>query len=252
MDMTPFWSYRWRAALTHLSVSVLIALISLALVFKVWYPSPLDQALDVRHIYFLVLAVDVTLGPVITFIIFNVRKPRKELVRDLAVIVAVQLAALVYGQWTIAQGRPAWLVFNADRFDLTQASDIDTRHQAQAVPAYRHAPWTGPRWVASVNPSDPAKRNQLILESAGGGPDLPQRIDLFVPLASQKAAMLAKALPLAKLDQFNSPERIKQVLAQWPQADAWLPLMARVHPMTVLIQRSTGQPLAVVDLRPWA
>jgi hypothetical protein len=251
MDMTPFWSYRWRAALTHLGVSVLIALISLALVFKVWYPAPLDQALDVRHIYFLVLAVDVTLGPVITFIIFNPGKGRRKLIFDLAVIIVVQLAALVYGQWTIAQGRPAWLVFNIDRFDLTQASDIDTRYQAQAAPTYRHAPWTGPRWVASVDPADPKKRNQLVLESAGGGPDLPQHIDLFAPLISQKAAMLAKAFPLAKLNQFNPPERVKKVLSRWPQADAWLPLMARVRPMTVLIQRSTGQPLAVVDLRPW-
>lgn len=249
--MTPFWSYRWRAALTHLSASVLVALISLALVFKVWYPAPLDRALDVRHIYFLVLAVDVTLGPLITFIIFDSRKKRRELALDMAVILAVQLAALAYGQWTIGQGRPAWLVFNADRFDLTQAADIDTRYQAQAAPAYRHAPWTGPRWVASVNSADPAKRDQLIMESVGGGPDLPQRIDLFVPLASQKAALLARAFPLEKLDQFNPPGQVKKALAPWPQADAWLPLMARAQPMTVLIQRSTGQPLAVVDLRPW-
>jgi len=249
--MTLFWSYRWRAALTHLSVSVLVALVSLALVFKVWYPAPLDQALDVRHIYFLVLTVDVVLGPVITFIIFNPTKGSKKLIGDLAVIIAVQLVALVYGQWTIAQGRPAWLVFNADRFDLTQASDIDVRYRAQAAPAYRYAPWTGPHWVASIDPSDPTKRNQLILESAGGGSDLPQRIDLFVPLASQKTALLSRAFPLDKLNQFNPPEQVKKVLARWPQADAWLPLMARVQPMTVLIQRSTGQPLAIVNLHPW-
>jgi hypothetical protein len=249
--MAFFGFYRWRAALVHLSVSLLVALISLALVFKVWYPAPLDRALDVRHIYFLVLAVDVTLGPIIMFIIFNPGKGYRKLIFDIAIIIAVQLAALVYGQWTIAQGRPAWLVFNADRFDLTQASDIDPRFRAQAAPAYRHASWTGPRWVAAVDPSDPAKRSQLILESVGGGADLPQRADLFVPLASQKAAMLTKALPLDKLNQFNPPEQVKKALAQWPRADAWLPLMARVQPMTVLIQRSTGQPLAVVNLRPW-
>jgi hypothetical protein len=249
--MTRFWSYRWRAALTHLGVSILVALISLILVFWLWYPAPLERALAVRHIYFLVLAVDIMLGPLITLIIFNPAKKRRELVLDLAVVVIVQLAALAYGQWTIAQGRPAWLVFNADRFDLTPASAIDTRHQAQAAPAYRHAPWTGPRWVAADNPSDPQKRSQLILESAGGGPDLPQRIDLFVPLATQQAAMLSRAFPLDKLIEFNPPEQVQKALAPWPQADAWLPLMARAQPMTVLIQRSTGRPLAVVDLRPW-
>ncbi|MDR0458308.1 MAG: hypothetical protein LBH10_04670 [Burkholderiaceae bacterium] len=42
-----------------------------------------------------------------------------------------------------------------------------------------------------------------------------------------------------------------KVIVSRKQGDAWLPLMARVRPMTVLIQRGTGQPLAVVDLRPW-
>jgi hypothetical protein len=249
--MTRFWSWRWRAALLHLSVSILLALVGLAVVFKLWYPAPLGRALGVQHVYFLVLAIDVMLGPMITFIIFNPAKGRKKLTFDLTIIIAVQLVALLYGQWTIAQGRPAWLVFNADRFDLTQASDIDLRYQEQAMSTYRHASWTGPQWVASVNPTGPEKLNQLILESAGGGGDLPQRIDLYVPLAGQKDALLAQALPLEKLGQFNSPAQIRQALALWPQADAWLPLMARAQPMTVLIQRSTGQPLAVVDLRPW-
>jgi hypothetical protein len=243
--------HRGRAALMHFGASMLVALISLILVFGVWYPAPLDRALDIRHLYFLVLAVDVTLGPVITFIIFNPAKGRKKLVLDLAVIIAVQLAALVYGQWTMAQARPAWLVFNADRFDLTQASDIDTRYRSQAAPAYRNAPWTGPRWVAAINPADPAKLNQLLLESVGGGSDLPQRIDLFVPLAAQKTALLMRAFPVEKLKQFNTPKQIKKALAQWPQADAWLPLMAHVQPMVVLIQRSTAEPLAVVNLQPW-
>lgn len=241
---------RLHAALIHLSGSLCIALLALAAVYGLWYPAPLAAAAGVNGIFGLMLGVDVVTGPVLTFAVFKAGK--KGLLFDLAVIVALQLTALSYGLWTIAQGRPAWLVFNADRFDLTQAADIDPRYRPQAAPAFRHAPWTGPRWAASVNPADPEKRTQLILESAGGGFDLPQRIDLFVPLAGQQAALLAKASPLEKLNQFNSPAQVKKALAPWPQADAWLPLMARAQPMTVLIERGTAQPLAVVDLRPWS
>jgi len=242
--------FRLRAALAHLSGSVCIALLALAVVYGLWYPAPLAVAAGVNGIFALMLGVDVVTGPVLTFAVF--KKGKKALFFDLAVIAALQLTALSYGLWTIAQGRPAWLVFNADRFDLTQASDIDARYQAQAAPAFRHAPKTGPRWVASVNPADPEKRTELVLESAGGGPDLPQRVDLFVPLAKEKTAVQAQAEPLEKLKQFNSPEQVNKTLARWPQADAWLPLMARVQPMTVLIERGTGRPLAVVDLRPWS
>ena len=56
-------SGRFRAFSWHLSASALVALLTLLLVFFVWYPSPLHEAVGVTHILLLLLAVDVTLGP---------------------------------------------------------------------------------------------------------------------------------------------------------------------------------------------
>ncbi|KAF1045515.1 TfpX/TfpZ family type IV pilin accessory protein [Xylophilus sp.] len=241
---------RLRAALLHLCLSALFALLAALIAFRLWYPPPLAQAVDLQHIFLILLGVDVVLGPCFTFLVYRVGK--KSLRMDLAVIVAVQLAAFAYGFAAVAQGRPAWLVFNMDRFDLVPAQDVDTRHRDAAAPAFRHAPWTGPRWAASRNPADAQARNTLMFESAQGGPDLPQRIDLFVPLEDEAAALRARARPLDDLRQFNPAPAVAAALARWPGADGWLPLAARARSMVVLVRRADAQVLGVVDLRPWA
>ena len=240
---------RLRAFLVHLAGSVLLALAALALVYGVWYPSPLDKAAGVSVIVLFMLTCDVVLGPLLTFVVYKVGK--RSLRFDLAVIVVVQLAAFAYGMYIIAQGRPAWLVFNVDRFDVTLANELDQRHLNETRPEYRSPSWTGPIWVASVNPTDIEKRNQLVLESVEGGPDLPQRPDLFQPLDKESGNLRARAKPMNELIQFNSADRVAEATSKWPQADAWLPLMSRNQPMVVLVNKAQGRPVAIADLSPW-
>jgi hypothetical protein len=128
---------RIKAFLMHLGFSVFIGLCTLSLVFLVWYPAPLHTALNVTHIFLLLLLVDVILGPCLTLLVFKVGK--KTLVFDLSVILLFQLA-LGYGVWTVFSARPAWLVFNVDRFDVVQAVEIDTRKLNEAAPEFRDSP----------------------------------------------------------------------------------------------------------------
>lgn len=241
---------RVRAFLIHLAGSCCLALVALALVFLVWYPGPLPKAVGMAGIFFMMLGIDVILGPLLTLVVYNPAK--KSLRFDLSVIVLLQLVAFGYGLMTIAQGRPAWYVFNKDRFDLAQAMDLDTRYLADARPEYRDTPWTGPRWVAAIAPKDVEKAQALMMESVAGGSDLPQRIDLYVPLADELANVKAKAHALSELSRYNPQASVDDVLKLWPKANAFLPLMARITPMTVLIDKADGTIIAVVDLRPWA
>lgn len=240
---------RFKALLVHLFGSMLLACSALAVIYWLWYPTPLAAAVGVSSIVLLLLAVDVVLGPILTFAVYQPGK--KSLRFDLLVIVVIQLVAFVYGMSAIAQGRPAWLVFNADRFDVVQASDLDTRYLSDAMPEFRDPPWSGPAWVASANPEDVEKRNQLVMESALGGSDLPQRVDLYRPLAQEAENIRARAKPLSDLELFNSPEAVADAVDAWPKADAWLPAMARSQPMVVLVERGAARPLAIIDLRPW-
>ena len=164
---------RIKAFLLHLLCSAGVALAALYLVFGLWYAAPLHQALGVTHIFLLMVVVDVVLGPLLTLVVY---KPGKRTLKfDLAVIVLLQLAALGYGLWTVAQGRPAWLVFNVDRFDVVQIVDIDTRRLTEALPRYRAPAWLGPEWVAARRPEDPERRAEIMFEAAQGGNDVAQR-----------------------------------------------------------------------------
>lgn len=241
---------RFKAFLLHLLCSLAIALGALGLVFGVWYPAPLHLALAVTNIFVLLLVVDVTLGPLLTLVVYKPGK--KSLKFDLAVIVALQLAALSYGLWTVAQGRPAWLVFNADRFDVVQVVDIDARRLAQALPEYQAPSWFGPMWVAALRPENAERRNEVLFEAALGGSDIAQRPELYQSLVESGLLMSRRAQALDRLAHYNEPALVDQVLEDWPQATGWVPLMARVQPMVVLLAANNTQVLGIVSLNPWA
>lgn len=240
---------RIKAFLLHLSGSLALALLALALVFWVWYPAPLDKAVGVSHIFLLMLAIDVTLGPLLTLIVY---KTDLKLLRiDLSIIIAIQLAVFGYGIYTIGAGRPAWIVYNVDRFDLVRIADIDTRKIAQATAEYRHIPWFGPGWVAANAPADVNANNDITFESVQGGPDLPQRPNLYQPLNTDLAQIRQRAKPLDALNLYNSTAQVQQTITKYPSADGWLPLRSNAKNMTVLINKASGAVIAVVDLRPW-
>ena len=103
-------------------ISLIIALITIGLVFLIWYPYPLAKAVGVTHIFLMMLAIDVIVGPILGFFVYKVGK--KTLKVDLAVIILIQLSALLYGVYTIQEGRPVWIAFNIDQFELIRKNEI--------------------------------------------------------------------------------------------------------------------------------
>lgn len=170
---------------------------------------------------------------------------------DLSVIVLLQLGALSYGIWIIAEGRPAWLVFSVDRFELVRINDIDERKLDEAAAEYRKASWFGPKWAAGLSPINREEKNELIFESLAGGPDVAQRPNLYQSLSSQNKAVRQKALPVSDLRKFNSAEHVHQLLTRYPAASGWLPLSANAQDMVILMNKDTAEVISIVDLRPW-
>ena len=116
---------RFQAAGIHLCISLVIAALAATLVFALWYPYPYRDLSGGRELFTMLVSIDVILGPLLTLAVFNLKKPRAQLVRDLAIIGLVQLLALGYGLWTVYQARPVHMVFEMDRFRVTHAADID-------------------------------------------------------------------------------------------------------------------------------
>lgn len=239
---------RLKAFLVHLLISTCIAAAVIGVVFFVWYPAPLHTAAGVTQIFLLLLAVDVVLGSLLTLIVYKVGK--KTLIMDLTVIALLQLSALGYGLWTVAEGRPAWLVFGGNRFELVRIPDIDQRnigtHYLYSSPA-----WTGPQWVGAANPIDLNARNDIVFESVNGGFDIYQRPNLYRPLIDMHSNIQRNLHTLTQLERYNSQDAIDAAIANHPTADAWLPLRANNQDMVVLMHKASAEVVTIVDLRPW-
>ncbi len=241
-------SARIKAFFIHGFISISIALLVVGLVFFLWYPAPLAKAVGVTHIFLMMLAIDVILGPLLTLIVY--KKGKKTLIFDLTIIILLQISALGYGLWTISQGRPVWLVFNADRFDIVRVNEIDNRNISRAKLEYQSPSWFHPRWVAAAAPKDVKENNQLTFEAVFSGIDIAQRPNLYMPLIDQKSKIQNKAINVTALYKYNDQKLVQHILAKYPQTNAWLPLRANSLDMTVLLDKQ-GDVVKIVDLRPW-
>ncbi|MER0044496.1 MULTISPECIES: TfpX/TfpZ family type IV pilin accessory protein [unclassified Pseudomonas] len=239
---------RVKASLVHFFFSLVVVLAVLGFICFFWYPAPFDRATGVWNVLLLLALVDVTLGPLLTFVVFDTAK--KNLRWDLSFIVILQLSALIYGVWTCFDGRPAWIVFDGKRFELVRALDVDQRGLDKATFKYRSPGFWGPNWVAAVEPADVDVRNHIVWESALAGIEISQRPEFYQELSSAEPALSLAMISLNNLSRFNKHEEVADILDRSTEARGWLPLKASKRSMVVLIN-AQGKPLAVVDLRPW-
>lgn len=245
---------RFTAFLTHLAISGMVAALAIYIVFFVWYPAPLHTAVGVTQIFMMLLAIDITIGPVITLIIYKPNKPSLKF--DLTVIALLQLTALCYGMNTVFAGRPAFVVFNVDRFDVSRAYEIDPASAAKAEKSGNESAkisWLQPKWVAAVGSKDPKRHQDILFSSVMGGSDWPQLPELFVPLANLKKQMLERAKPLAELRKLHGKDTgILEELANWKDQEVkWLPLRAPAKDGVVLVDAHTATVIQILDIKPW-
>lgn len=242
-------SKRLKFFLSHLSISFLIALLVVGLVFFIWYSSPLATAVGVTHIFLMLLVIDVILGPLLGLLIY--KEGKKTLKFDLSVIILIQIAALCYGVFSIEQGRPAWLVFHADRFELVRKNDLILENIGQAQPQFQQVSWTGPQFAAVKLAVSPQQRQNDMFIEVLGGISLARQPARYVELSQAKNQIQQRALPLIELEQYNSKTEVEKTLAKYPNADAWLPLKANAVDMVVLVNKESASIIKIVDLRPW-
>jgi len=240
---------RWQAAGTHLLICVAIAAAVVTLMLSAWYPQPLFEAAGGNNLLFILVGVDVALGPLLTLIVFKAGKRGMKL--DLAAIGLVQLAALAYGCYVVALARPAFIVFVKDRFELATAVELDPAALAAAkYPEFRAPPWTGPLLVAADMPQDPVERSKVI-EAATVGLDLQHFPRHYVPYAERTKEVLARADTIARL-RATEPmiaKAVDEYLASSGTKDdevRSLLLRTRFAWIAVLVDAKTAQPVKMV------
>lgn len=240
-------SKRLKFFLLHFLVSFAIAFFITLCIFFIWYPAPLAKAAGVTHIFFMLLVIDVILGPVLGFIVY--KEGKKTLKMDLAIIIIVQIVALMYGLYNITQARPVWLVQTGDRFELVRNNDINFDRNIKSD--YKAPSWLTPQFVATVSGKTVEEQNKYLFEELETGISASYRPERYTALKNEKDRLIKGAQELSILNKFNKEEEVNNILIQYPQANAWLPLSAVDTDMVVLINKENAEVIKIVDLRPW-
>lgn len=243
---------RARAGAAHFVFSAILAAACAALVYLLWYPAPLGSMSGVSDLFVLMLGVDVVLGPLVTLVVFNTRKPRAELVRDLAVVVLVQLGALGYGMWTVFAGRPVHAVFEYDRIRVVHANEIPEEFMDRVPPGMDALPLSGPTLLALRPFKDNSEQTSAIL-AALGGVQMSARPELWMDYDKATPAILKAAKPVAALmaAQPAFAAALQQALADHHRSmdnTVYLPLASRAGFGTALLDATTAQPVALLPL----
>jgi hypothetical protein len=176
--------FRLTAFGLHLSASAAALTIVLGGFWLGWYRWPGWYLASVLHVVGILVLVDLVLGPTLTLIVASPAKPRRALARDIAIIVAVQLAALLYGATTLWLGRPLYYTFSTGRLELVQASDLKPEDIAAAQRENPHlAPfwYSRPRWIWAPLPDDPEVVQKIVTGTLTGGADVIQMPRYFRP-----------------------------------------------------------------------
>ncbi len=242
---------RLRASGIHLLLSGTVAALCALLVFGMWYPYPYREISGGRELFLIVVVVDIILGPLITFTVFNRAKPSKELRRDLIIVVLLQIGALAYGLWTVSAARPVHMVFEFDRFRVVHAIDVPKEMLHQTPSGVDALPWTGPTLLAVRQFRDANEGMEATLAALRGA-TLAARPDLWEPYAKATPRVLLAAHPVALLKS-RFPESVAEIdrlvtaAGGNPQTAVYLPLVGRKSVWTVLMDPA-GYVLGAVPL----
>lgn len=154
--------------------------------------------LGVGSIFFLLVFVDVVCGPLLTLIVTNPLKSRRERWFDFGLIGIIQILALAYGLHGIWLARPAVLAFEVDRLVVVTSNEVNLNDLPHAPQGMRHLPAFGVMRVGTrraVNATEMMESASLSL--SGISPAM--RPGWWTHWEDQHAAMQARAKPLTDL-----------------------------------------------------
>lgn len=202
--------FRLKAFGLHLSGSAAALTIVLATLWLLWYRWPGWYLAGVLHVVGILLMVDLVLGPSLTLVVASPTKRPAVLARDIAIIVTVQLVALIYGATTLWLGRPLYYTFSVDRLELVQGSDLKAEDVSVAQrdnPALAPFWYSPPRWIWAPLPDDADEARKIVNGAIFGGTDIIQMPRAYRPWSQGLTQLRKKLQRLDDMQFFNAKEK---------------------------------------------
>lgn len=249
------WREKATAFGVHFLVTALLSASAAALVFLVWFPDPFQKMLGGTRLFEILVACDLGLGPLTSFIIYSSKKSRRALLFDYTIVGIVQLGAFMYGLHAVANTRPVYIVFVKDRLEVMSARELDDADLAQGGKRYRTRPKWGPQLVGIQEPEDPKEREKVMFSSLTGK-DYGQLPAYYVPYEQTLAQIRQRSLPVSVLDKRHPESKplVSSAVAQLQvpvEKLVWLPVKHRDGFWTALLNPDTGRPVSWLPVDPY-
>lgn len=193
----------------HLLISLAIFVVLMYLILAYWYTGPYFSYDGGWRGTFIVIAVDLVLGPVLTLIVFDPRKSLGKIRFDLAVIGLIQFAALAWGCYAVESQRPVAVSYFNGAFNPVVAQVV--RDQNQSIESLSGLHSQFPPLVYVEIPGDEAgiERMNAYWEQSGHSPQ--NQVALFKPLRPHLDEIARRQPPVDRIA--NSNEAFREELA---------------------------------------
>lgn len=231
----------------HFVFSLPVAIISAAIVLVVFYPYPYREISGGFQLFLLIFCVDVVCGPLLTFVLFNPQKSRREIRLDITLVMVIQFGALVYGVWVSYTARPLFLVMEVDRFKVIASVDFYPESMRKLPPELTPQIFSGVKPVALRPPRTIEEKNQVLFESINGGRDYAERPEFYLPYNNENALKsLEKAKDLSSFfERYPQQRSIGEAIASEKKARIqdwkYLPVVGRQDWIALLDEKGIIQ-----------
>ncbi len=245
------FKHKLKASLMHLGLSILLVGLVIGSLLFFFFPQLFIGVSDFKEIAMIIISVDLILGPLLTFVVFQPKK--KTLVLDLSVIAAIQLSALTYGAYALYEVHPVYVTFNIDRFTIVSAKDAEPEKAQHDE--YKVSKLTTAKLAFAKMPDDIEKKNDVTLVAAMGGGDLDTRTEYYEPYENHIDQVLARSLdPKLIFADEKSKEQAKSFYNKHQDSldeFAYLPLNSEKKDAIIVLDKITAKPVATLNIDPW-
>ncbi|QNP47489.1 hypothetical protein H9K75_14580 [Diaphorobacter aerolatus] len=206
----------------------------------------MGSLLGAQYLFKVLIIVIFISGPLLTAILSNPSKKRREQWLDWLLIGGIQSLALCFGLYGIGLTRPVAVVFEVDRFVVVSIGDIYQSSSSKTEKSFASNSWAGPVWLGVREPRSSDERLENIELSINGiepslRPDWWQNLEKSTTAMRRRAQSLKYIVPT--LDS-ESQNMIREAVAQTnTKIDelSFLPLVSRknLDSWVVLIDAQT-------------
>jgi hypothetical protein len=246
--------FRLKALALHLLASAAALSFILGALYLGWYRWPGWYLANATEVIAVLIGVDIVIGPTLTFVIASKNKPRRELIRDITIIVALQLIALIYGSASLWNGRPLYYAFSENVLQLVQAYDINAEESAlgrrQNLALAPHV-YSLPRWIWAPLPQDPVESQKIVTAATSGGDDVISMPRYFKPWEQGLPSLRAKLKKVDDVGYFSGndkkilKERMKAAGLATDQLNT-IPFTGRSRPLLAVFDLASLKITAII------